>query len=190
MDTPFKDSGQFREIFEQYFNALTNFVYSRYVQDYEIAKDIVQNTFAKIWEKKDDIVISTSIKSYLFQATKNKSLDYIRANKDKALELQDNFREYDMADEDVDRDATSFVIRNEIVMALELMKPKMRQIFELNKFRGFSYDEIAEDMGISKRTVESNMSRAFQILREELTKNDIYSLISVILLILYVIASS
>lgn len=190
LDTPFKNSSDFQGLFKQFFNPLVNFIYSRYVKDYEIAKDIVQTTFAKIWEKREDIVISSSVKSYLFQAAKNKSLDYIRANSEKTLELQDSFREYDIADDHVDRDATSFVIRDEIVSALEVMKPKMREIFELNKFRGFSYEEIATDMDISKRTVESNMAKAFKLLREELTKSEIYSLINVILLLLYVIACS
>lgn len=175
LETPFKDTIQFREIFQQYFNPLVNFIYSRYVKDHEIAKDIIQSTFAKIWEKKDDIVISSSVKSYLFQAAKNKSLDYIRANSEKTLELQESFRDYDLIDEHEDTDSRSFMIRDEIVSALEDMKPKMKQIFELNKFRGFSYEEIANDMEISKRTVESNMAKAFAILRERLKGSEIFA---------------
>ena len=190
LETPFKETSDFGDLFKQYFNPLVNFIYSRYIKDYELAKDIVQSTFSKIWEKKDDIVVSSSVKSYLFQAAKNRSLDYIRANSQKTLELQDNFREYEIADEQMDHDDNSFIIREEIVSSLKNMKPKMREIFELNKFKGFSYDEIAEDMSISKRAVEDNMARAFKILREELTKNNIYSLINVILLLLYVIVSS
>lgn len=175
MDTPFKERDAFRELFEQFFNPLVNFVYSRYVKDYEIAKDIVQTTFGKIWEKRETIEISSSVKSYLFQSTKNKALDHIRANADKAMELQDDFRDYDIADNHVDKDADSFLIREQIVIALEDMKPKMRQIFELNKFRGFSYEEIAADMEISKRTVESNMAKAFAILRVKLKESEIFN---------------
>lgn len=175
METPFKDTNTFKEIFQQYFNPLVNFVFSRYVKDREIARDIVQATFSKIWEKRNDIVISTSIKSYLFQATKNKALDYIRANADKNLELQENFRDYDIADDHADVDGRAYMIRQEIVNALKDMKPKMKHIFELNKFRGFSYDEIAADMQISKRTVESNMAKAFGILRLKLSKTEIFN---------------
>ena len=175
MDTPFKERHAFRELFEQFFNPLVNFVYSRYIKDYEISKDIVQATFAKIWEKRETIEISSSVKSYIFQATKNKALDHIRANSEKLMELQDDFRDYDIADDNVDRDANSFMIREQIVFALEDMKPKMKKIFELNKFRGFSYEEIAEDMEISKRTVESNMAKAFAILRVKLKESEIFN---------------
>ncbi|GLR19299.1 hypothetical protein GCM10007940_39150 [Portibacter lacus] len=147
------------------------------MKDYEIAKDIVQSTFAKIWEKKDTIEISTSVKSYLFQSAKNKSLDYIRANSNKSLELQDDFRDYDLEDEVENRDMNSYVIREQIVLALDGMKPKMKQIFELNKFRGFSYEEIANDMEISKRTVESNMAKAFAILRDKLRESELFNIL-------------
>lgn len=175
MDTPFKDRSAFRGVFELYFNPLVNFIYSRYIKDFEISKDIVQATFGKIWEKRETIEISTSVKSYLFQSTKNRALDYIRANGEKSMELQDDFREYDIADDNIDRDARSFMIREQIVEALKDMKPKMRHIFELNKFRGFSYEEIAEDMEISKRTVESNMAKAFAILRVKLKDSEIFN---------------
>lgn len=190
MNTPFTDTLDFKDIFKEYFNPLVNFVYSRYVKDYELAKDIVQATFAKVWEKKDTIEINTSVKSYLFQAAKNKSLDHIRANSNKTMELQEDFRDYEVSDEHVDKDANSFIIREQIMNALETLKPKAREIFELNKFKGFTYDEIAEDMGISKRTVESNMAKVFKVLREELTKSEIYSLINVILLLIYVLGVS
>ncbi len=175
MDRPFKSHDAFREVFKEYFNPLVNFIYSRYIKDFEIAKDVVQSTFSKIWEKKDSIEISTSIKSYLFQSAKNKALDHIRANSDKSMELQDDFREYDVADDHIDRDARSFTIREEIVSSIADMKPKMKMIFELNKFRGFSYEEIAIDMGISKRTVETNMAKAFAILREKLKDSEIFN---------------
>ncbi|WP_235296782.1 RNA polymerase sigma-70 factor [Portibacter marinus] len=175
MNTPFKDRSAFREVFELYYNPLVNFIYSRYVKDYEISRDIVQSTFGKVWEKRDSINISTSIKSYLFQASRNRALDYIRSKTDHAIELQDDFRDYDLAEENVDIDARSFLIREQIVEAMKGMKPKMKKIFELNKFQGFSYEEIAADMEISKRTVESNMARAFAILRDKLKDSEIFN---------------
>ena len=174
MDTPFKNTAEFRVIFNQYFNPLVNFIYSRYIKDYELSKDVVQSTFAKIWEKKETIQVSSSMKSYLFQATKNKALDYIRANSEKSLELQDSFREYDIEDSREDIDARSMMIREEIVNVLKGMKPKMKTIFELNKFRGYTYEEIAQELEISKRTVESNMAKAFGILREKLKSSQIF----------------
>lgn len=174
LNAPFRDINAFRDIFKQYFNPLVNFIYSRYIKDLELAKDITQATFARIWEKREEIVISTSIKSYLFQATKNKALDYIRANAEKTLELQESFRDYDIADENFDVDVHSMLIRELVQNALYEMKPKMKRIFEMNKFEGYTYEEIANELNISKRTVESNMARAFGILKVALKNSEIF----------------
>ncbi len=174
MNAPFQDINAFRDIFKQYFNPLVNFIYSRYIKDFELARDITQATFARIWEKREEIFISTSVKSYLFQATKNKALDYIRANAEKTLELQESFRDYDIADDNFDIDVHSMLIKELVKNALQDMKPKMKRIFEMNKFEGYTYEEIAQDMDISKRTVESNMARAFGILREVLKNSEIF----------------
>lgn len=175
MNRPFQDRNAFKDLFQQYFNPLVNFVYSRYVKDHETSKDIIQATFSKIWEKRNSITITSSVKSYLFQAARNKALDYIRAKAENTLELEEDVREYEVEDKVLDKDANSFLIREEIVNCINDMKPKMRHIFELNKFRGFSYEEIAADLEISKRTVESNMAKAFAILREQLKNKEVFN---------------
>lgn len=171
MARPFENIKNYKKLFNEYYNPLVNFVYSRYVKNWESAQDIVQSTFLKIWDKRDNIQIKTSVKSYLFQAVKNKSLDYIRdhANHNN-MELQDDFRHYDLEDKEYSRDEDSFYIQQLILKSLDILKPKTRKIFELHKFEGLTYAEIAEHLEISKRTVESNMARAFLALKEELKR--------------------
>ena len=167
----FQNIEEFKKLFSMHYNGLVNFVYSRYVNDMDEAKDIIQSTFMKIWNGRNKIDVTSSPKSYLYQVAKNSALDHIRKYKSKVnVVLEDDLERMDRVEEEVSRDADSFHLRTKIVEALSVLKPKTRQIFELNKFEGLTYEEIANHMDISKRTVESNIARALVLLREELSE--------------------
>lgn len=177
MSTAFQNIENYKEFFKLHYNGLVNFVYSRYLQDWDESRDVVQSTFMKIWSNKDRIDITMSAKSYLYQAAKNTALDHIRKYKSRInVVLEEDLARLDRVEPEVQNDSDSFFLRTKIVEALDVLKPKTRQIFELHKFEGLTYDEIAKYMDISKRTVESNIARALVLLREELRetlKNEI-----------------
>lgn len=167
----FQNIDEFKKLFRIHYNGLVNFVYSRYVNDMDEAKDIIQSTFMKIWKGRDKIDVTSSPKSYLYQVAKNSALDHIRKYKSKVnVVLEDDLERMDRVEEEVSRDADSFHLRTKIVEALDVLKPKTRKIFELNKFEGLTYEEIANHMDISKRTVESNIARALVLLRDRLSE--------------------
>jgi len=164
----FQNIEEFKKLFRLHYNGLVNFVNSRYVNDYDEARDIIQATFMKVWNGRDRIDVTASPKSYLYQAAKNTALDHIRKYKSRVnVVLEDDLERLDRPEE-VDRDADSFHLKSKIVEALDVLKPKTRQIFKLHKFEGLTYEEIANHMDISKRTVESNIARALVLMREEL----------------------
>jgi RNA polymerase sigma-70 factor (ECF subfamily) len=165
----FQNIEEFKKLFRLHYNGLVNFVNSRYVNDVDEARDIIQATFMKIWNGRDKIDVTSSPKSYLYQVAKNTALDHIRKYKSKVnVVLEDDLERIDRVEEEVSKDADSFYLRTKIVEALSVLKPKTRQIFELHKFEGLTYEEIANHMEISKRTVESNIARALVLLRDEL----------------------
>ncbi len=167
----FQNIDEFKKLFQLHYNGLVNFVYSRYVNDMDEARDVIQATFMKIWKGRNKIDVTSSPKSYLYQVAKNAALDHIRKYKSNVnVVLEEDLERIDRVEEEVSRDADSFQIRTKIVEALEVLKPKTREIFKLNKFEGLTYEEIANHMGISKRTVESNIARALVLLREELSQ--------------------
>lgn len=171
MTIAFQNIEDYKRLFKLHYNGLVNFVHSRYINDWDEARDIVQSTFMKVWNQKDNIDITISEKSYLYQAAKNTALDHIRKYKSRVnVVLEDDLNKIDQIDPEVQSDARSFLIKSKIVEALKVLKPKTREIFELHKFEGLTYDEIASHMDISKRTVESNIARALVLLREELRK--------------------
>ena len=160
------DKESFERLFKDYFKALTAFSV-RFVNDVDDAKSIVHDVFMKLWEKRDEIDLRKSVKSYLFTAVNNRSLNFIRDHKrfvreeliidqhhDEHWESQDNFSTED--------------IQEKINKTLEKLSPKVREAFYLSRTEGLKYKEIAERMAISVKTVETHMSVALKELRKSL----------------------
>ncbi len=95
-------------------------------------------------------------------------IDYIRKNKNilNAKELESSIAT-ELIDEQNEY-LDPYIIRNVVEKCLNTLKPKAREIFELHKFEGLTYEEIADYMKISKRSVEDNMSKIMIFLKEEL----------------------
>jgi len=125
-------------------------------------------TFVKLWANRSNLEVKSSLKSYLFQTTKNTMIDYIRKNKNilNAKELESSIAT-ELIDEQNEY-LDPYIIRNVVEKCLNTLKPKAREIFELHKFEGLTYEEIADYMKISKRSVEDNMSKIMIFLKEEL----------------------
>jgi len=131
----------------------------------EEAKELVQGTFLKIWIKRDIIKINTSLKSYLYRAVQNHALNHLQQQKIKQKYVIDKEHfpaqpsgngQLKMEEEELKK-----VIKNAILNLPE----KRRKIFELSRFENMKYQQIAEHMAISVKTVEAQMSKSLQYLR-------------------------
>ncbi len=162
------DKRAFKELFEEYYPPLCNFANSL-IKDWELSQEIVQETFLKIWEQKQEIQINTSVKSYLFQSVKFLVIDYHRKLKNQKVKQGEYLQQVDLVEEEFRNtsDETA-LLRHHLHQAIQQLKPKMQEIFKLNKFEGLTYEEIATHLNVSKRTVEDNMARALKILYEQL----------------------
>lgn len=172
---PFEDINYFESIFKEYFNPLVNFV-NKYLNNFENSREVVQMTFVKLWANRSNLEVRSSVKSYLFQTTKNTMIDYIRKNKNilNAKELENSIATEFIDEQNENLDP--YIIRAAVEKCLNNLKPKAREIFNLNKFEGLTYEEIAEYMKISKRSVEDNMSKIMIYLKEELKNHpDIFN---------------
>ena len=162
------DKGTFEELFRSYFTPLCSFA-QKYVGDIDEAKDIVHNVFINLWNKREDIDLNTSLKSYLFQGVYNRSLNYIRDHK-KLVRFDTPQTEAELGQYVESRDhLESSETENRINRALDDLPDKCREIFLMNRFDGLKYREIAEKLNISIKTVETQMSRALKTLREKLS---------------------
>ena len=156
----------FEELFKDNFSQLCGFAQS-YIYDLDSSKEIVQDVFINLWQKKENIDLSKSIKSYLYTSVKNRCLNYIRDNK----KFRSKVLDVDIADYDYSFDS-DFLVENElqtkITDTLNSLPKKCKQVFELSRYENLKNKEIAERLDISVKTVEAQMTKALKIFRENL----------------------
>ena len=157
----------YEQLFHNYYPQLTVFA-TKYVLDIEMAKEIVQTVFVRLFEKRKSISIQTSIKSYLYQSVRNECLNQIRHDK----AHKEHLEQIKQQSEDTSIEWTDKIIETEleyrIFQSINNLPDKCRQIFNMSRFKGKKNQEIADILKISKRTVETQISKALKILRKEL----------------------
>lgn len=159
------DRQAFEELFRKFFPSLMAFS-RRILGNEEDAREVVHQVFVNLWEKRSDIDLSTSLKSYLFTSVNNRSLNVIRdRRKFSSEEVPENAGEWD-----VSARIESMELEEKIRDAIDSLPEKCRAVFELSRFEGLKYSEIATQLDISVKTVENQMSKALKILREQLAK--------------------
>jgi RNA polymerase sigma-70 factor (ECF subfamily) len=132
------------------------------------AEEIVQDFFFRLWKNRGRIKETQSLKSYLFTSVKNRGINYLAA---KNLETKKIEELKHIMGNNLTYEQDIFVtseLQKRIEQAFEKLAPRAKEIFILSRFNDLKNDEIAEKLGISKRTVETQISNALKILREEL----------------------
>ena len=159
------NASYYEELFRKYYRPLCLFVF-KYLRDPDEAEEIVQEMFVRIWQKKEDLVIATSLKSYLYQAVRNICLNHLKHEAVK-LEYQKN---------SIDSSSTANVSDTLVALELEVriretldkLPTERKRIFLMSRNEGLKYREIAEKLNISVKTVENQMSKALKFLKSEL----------------------
>jgi RNA polymerase sigma-70 factor (ECF subfamily) len=165
METPrFLDEVVFEELFRSHFKGLTHFAVT-YVKDGEAAREIVQEAFLNLWEKRTGIDLSKPVKSYLATSVRNRCLNYLRDNKKYSSDLLAIENAAEQPDKMVEAE-----IREKIAGSIGELPEKCREIFVLSRSENLKYQEIADRLQISVKTVEAQMSKALQHLRVRLTE--------------------
>lgn len=161
------DKVTFEKLFREYFVPLTAFA-KKYLNDIDAAKEIVHDVFVNLWTKRATIDIEKSVKSYLYTATYNRSLNFIRDNKkfDSNISVEDNFGTASM--ESVENNLEALELEEKINNSIALLPEKCKQVFLMSRFEGLKYHEIADKLNISIKTVEAQMSKALKVLKENL----------------------
>ncbi len=140
------------------------------MKDHDIAREIVQDVFAGLWEKRDSIRLDRSPAAYLGTSVKNRSLNYLRDHKkfdQEILDMEglDASHQYQHEDHLVAKE-----LKERIEKATAELPEKCREVFLKNRVEQKKYQEIADELGISLKTVEAQMSKALRIMRDKLSE--------------------
>jgi RNA polymerase sigma-70 factor (ECF subfamily) len=161
------DQTAFELLFRHYYPGMVIFT-SQITLDKAEAEEIVQDFFFRLWKNRGRIKETQSLKSYLFTSVKNRGINYLAA---KNLETKKIEELKHIMGNNLTYEQDIFVtseLQKRIEQAFEKLAPRAKEIFILSRFNDLKNDEIAEKLGISKRTVETQISNALKILREEL----------------------
>lgn len=159
------DEEAYHELFKQFYEPLCFFA-NRYLQDMDASQDLIQELLSYLYENRDRIVISTSLKAFLYRSVTNRSLNQLKHEKRK----QENHREVAYHTETASFEEAMEISElqariNELIAELP---PQCEKIFRMSRMEHLSNQEIAEELNISKRTVETQISKALKILRNSL----------------------
>ena len=162
------DENAFKYFFDTYYDDLCNFV-NGYLRDETLSEDIVQSIFIYLWENRDSLLSNSSIKSYLYTASKNKSLNYLRDEKNKHRIEGALFAQTEsFSDESADRYLEFEELKTILSRAVEVLPTQCKTIYQLSRDEGLSQKEIAEKLGITMKTVENQMTIAIRKIKEHL----------------------
>lgn len=155
--------GAFREVFSYYYPKVLVFL-SEILKDRAVAEDIAQDVFAKIWLLRDTLPEIHAFGSYLYTMTRNSALLHLK-KRSHSMTIED----FDFAvDQTIDSHLTAAEKAAKIREAVENMPERRRRVFTLSRNDGKSNDEIAEILGIKKKTVENLMNAALRDIRRVL----------------------
>jgi RNA polymerase sigma-70 factor (family 1) len=158
----------YRHLYKLYYSELCNYAYMLSDNE-EIAKDIVQHTLVKIWEKRMLLTINTSLKGYLLKAVYNHFIDTQRKKKKEDHMLQDLKQEALL--EFIETSAEEIENMHLLIdQEIDHLPKKCKNIFVLAKKEGLKYKEVAQKLNISVKTVERQMTIALKKIRKKLKK--------------------
>lgn len=136
-------------------------------KDRHVIKDLTQNIFLKVWEKRS--YIASTVKdfdSYLFRMTRNEVLNYLQRHEKAYLALEPGMPFF--SSDDVLLSVEGNEARGHLAEVIEGFPPQRRKVFELSRMEHLTYQEIAERMGISQKTVERHLSLALKDIKKSI----------------------
>ncbi len=158
------DEKAFEKLFYEHYHKLYRFC-RQYIFEKEIAEELVQDVFIYIWENRRSLIISRSLSAYLHTAVKNRALNYLKSKyaREKPQPLEEGL--ITSLSETEESSLDQHQLHQLVQQGIQQLPERCRIIFTLSRQGGLTYDEIAEELSISKESVKSQIKIALQKLR-------------------------
>ena len=156
---------QFHEAFDSFYESLCKYAFTL-IKEPHACEDIVQEIFLHVWEKRKDLVGTSKLQYYLFTAVRNNCFTYLeRSRKSTITELTEVEGLKDIASEEKEGNSNPD-FRVLVKEALDRLPPRCREVFVLSRISKLTYQQIADTLNISVKTVENQMMKALRMMRE------------------------
>lgn len=155
---------EFKSIFDQYYSPIKNFLYYK-SGDGDLAEDITQDVFMKLWDKRDDVQQET-VKSYLYTIANNMLLNKIRHDKVVLTFAEKQNKHQEEQSPEFALEEKEF--KAELERVISAMPEKQREVFLMNRIEEMTYKEIADRLELSVKAVEKRMHGALSHIREHI----------------------
>jgi RNA polymerase sigma-70 factor, ECF subfamily len=163
-----KSEAAFEQVFKEHFKNLHSYACT-IVRDEPAAEGIVQNVFLKLWDRGDSFNIQSSVAAYLYRAVYNESLNYLKHQKVKQSYVK--YAQHSMSESTRENASKKIIVaelEQKIKVALSELPEQCRTIFQLSRFEELKYQQIADKLDISIKTVEAQMGKALKLMRIKL----------------------
>lgn len=160
------DESAYESIFRQWYAPLVAMA-TALLRDRGPAEEVVQDVMLELWRRRDSLTLEQSLRAYLFQASRNRALNYIRRQRVEARG-EPTIAAAMPTPSSADAEARESELSVAIQEAIAGLPDRCREVFELSRIHGRKYSEIAIELGISVKTVEAQMGKALRVMREKL----------------------
>ncbi len=165
------DETALRRIFDRYYAALLGDVY-RIVPDEDTCHDLAQEVFVELWKKRSELDIHTSLRAYLRRAAVNRALNYLKSSRRFSFDDPDSLaNSADTSERDISVKHEQDTLEEALHAAIDTLPEKCRLVFSLSRFEHMSHREISDQLGISVKTIENQITKAMKLLRQILLQH-------------------
>ena len=156
---------EFEVFFKTHYPSLVQYAL-RFVPDKDAARDLAQQVFIKLYEKRNELVVHGSVKGYLFQMLKNMAINQINSHAIREKHQKNSVATANLI-ADLHQELEGKELESQLMEMIELLPERCKLVFKMNRFEGKKNAEIADELKISIRTVETQISKALKALREK-----------------------
>lgn len=163
------DKQEFEKLFRSSYVSLVRYA-KTLIRDHDASEEIVQELFFRLWQDRLNLRIESSLNGYLFRSVHNRALHYLEHQKVVNRHAGEVAAAADISSEPVTEAIYYHELQARVARVLERLPERSRKIFRMSRFEGLKYNEIAEKLAVSLKTVEADMGKALKEFRKALAE--------------------
>jgi len=163
------DKQEFEKLFRSSYVSLVRYA-KTLLRDHDAAEEIVQELFFRLWQDRQNLRVESSLNGYLFRSVHNRSLHYIEHQKVVSRYAGEVAAAAELTSEPVTEAIYYSELQTRVARVLDRLPERCRVIFRMSRFEGLKYNEIADKLAVSLKTVEADMGKALREFRKALAE--------------------